>query len=74
LSSYLRLAAEGEHITVTDRGRPIAMLTPLVGGVDLDAAARAGWVTRASERGLRPTARHPAARRVAEVLSEDREG
>lgn len=28
LSAFLRRAAEGERITITDRGRPVAVLTP----------------------------------------------
>jgi len=34
LSSYVQRAAAGEHITVTDRGRPVAMLVPPIGRVD----------------------------------------
>ena len=72
LSAYLQRAAAGEHITVTDRGRPIAVLGPLGGAADLDAAAEAGWLTRASSSGLEPARRHPAARSIQEVLDEDR--
>ena len=28
LSEYLRRVADGEHITVTDRGRPVAFMSP----------------------------------------------
>jgi prevent-host-death family protein len=72
LSAYLRRAAAGEHITVTDRGKPIAMLGPLTGAVDLDAAAEAGWLTRGSASSLKPVSRHPPRRSVQEVLDEDR--
>jgi prevent-host-death family protein len=72
LSAYLRRAAAGEHITVTDRGRPVAMLGPLPGAVDLDAAAEAGWLTRASSSGLKPVRRHPPLRSGQDVLEEDR--
>lgn len=72
LSSYVQRAAAGEHITVTDRGRPIAMIGPLIGRVDLDAAAAAGWLTPASASGLGPVRRHRAARSVQDVLDEDR--
>lgn len=41
LSAYLRRAAAGEHITVTDRGRPVAVLGPLVGTVDVRQAVAA---------------------------------
>jgi prevent-host-death family protein len=72
LSAYLQRAAAGEHITVTDRGKPIAMLGPLAGGVDLDAAAEAGWLTRATATGLEPVRRHRPIRSIQDVLDEDR--
>lgn len=72
LSSYVQRAAAGEHITVTDRGRPIAMIGPLIGRVDLEAAAAAGWLTPATGSGLTPIRRHPPLRSVQDVLDEDR--
>ena len=72
LSAYLQRAAAGEHITVTDRGRPVAVLGPPLGCVDLDAAAEAGWLTRATTTGLRPVRRQSSARSVQSVLDEDR--
>lgn len=72
LSSFLQRAAAGEVITVTDRGRPVAVLGPPMTGVDLGAAVEAGWVTPAATRGLRAVARHKAARSVAQALDEDR--
>src|SRR3954451_11382598 len=38
LSAYLQQAAAGEVITVTDRGRPVAVLGPIPGRIDLAAA------------------------------------
>ena len=72
LSTYLKRAAAGEHITVTDRGRPVATLGPLVAQVDLAAAVEAGWVTPAGRAGLEPVRREPAAMSVLDVLAEDR--
>ncbi len=72
LSAYLQRAAAGELITVTDRGRPVAVLGPPINAVDLDAAAAAGWLTRASRKGLRPIRRFEAARPVQDALDEDR--
>ena len=72
LSAYLQRASAGEVITVTDRGRPIAVLSPPIGAVDLDAAAEAGWLTRATTTGLRPTRRFEARGSVQEALDEDR--
>src|SRR5690606_23907087 len=48
LSFYLRRAGEGELITVTDRGKPVATRGPLLGTVDLSEAIAEGWVTPAS--------------------------
>jgi prevent-host-death family protein len=72
LSAYLARAAAGELITVTDRGRPVAVLSPPPGVVDLDAAADAGWVTRATAGPLRPVRRQQAAGAVLDALAEDR--
>jgi prevent-host-death family protein len=72
LSAYLERAAAGELITVTDRGRPIAVLGPVLDAVDLQAAVDAGWVTSASTQGLRPVRRHRSAMSVHQALAEDR--
>ena len=72
LSAYLKQAAAGELITVTDRGRPIATLGPVLGAVDLTAAVEAGWVTPASASGLPPVRRHRAGSSVEQALAEDR--
>jgi prevent-host-death family protein len=72
LSAYLRRAAAGEHITVTDRGRPVAVLGPIIGTVDLEEAGAAGWLVPASATGFAPVRRHPPVRSVVEVLGEDR--
>ncbi len=72
LSAYLRQASAGETITVTDRGRPVAVIGPVLGPVDLPAAVAAGWVTPAERTGLRPVRRHRAAVGTLDVLAEDR--
>lgn len=72
LSMYLQRAAAGEHITVTDRGRPLAVLGPILGRVDLDAAAEAGWLSRPSADGLPHFDRLRADRTTRDVLDEDR--
>lgn len=72
LSAYLRRAAAGEVITVTDRGRPVAILSPPWGSVDLSAATAAGWVTPATQSGLAPVRRHRAQGAVLGALAEDR--
>jgi prevent-host-death family protein len=72
LSAYVRRAAAGERITITDRGKPVAVLGPPIGTVDLDAAAEAGWLTKATTSGLRLVPRRPPVRSVQEALDEDR--
>ncbi len=72
LSAYLKRAAAGELITVTDRGRPIATLGPVLDKVDLSAAVAAGWVTAASTSGLHPVRRYKSAVTVEQTLAEDR--
>ena len=37
LSEYLRIVRSGEEVIITDRGAPIARLTPLESGVRQDA-------------------------------------
>lgn len=72
LSAYLQRAAAGEMITVTDRGRPIAVLGPVIEAVDLSAAVAAGWVAPATRSGLAPVRRFPATGAVLQALAEDR--
>ncbi len=72
LSAYLRQAAAGEHITVTDRGRPVAVLGPVLDPVDLAGAVEAGWVTPARGAGLKPLDPVSSSGTVAGSLAEDR--
>lgn len=71
LTAYLQRAAAGERFTVTDRARPVAVLGPPVGQVDLLAATDASWLTPAVSPTLTPIRRHCAVRSVDDV-SEDR--
>ena len=73
LSAYLKRAAAGEVITVTDRGRPVAVLGPPLGGVDLETAQAEGWLAPAASRGLRPVRRQRARATVLQALGEDRD-
>ncbi len=72
LSAYLRRAASGELITVTERGRPVAILGPVLERVDLSAGVAAGWITPATTTGLRPIDRCAAQGSVLQSLTEDR--
>lgn len=72
LSEIVDRAAAGETITVTERGKPKAMLSPIPGRARLDQAVAEGWVTPAPRPGLQPVRRHSASRRVLDVVAEDR--
>ena len=46
-SELLRLVEQGETVEITDRGRPVAMLTPLPAGSPLERLRAAGEVDEA---------------------------
>ena len=48
-SELLRLVERGETVEITDRGRPVALLTPLPEGSPLDRLRAAGQIESASE-------------------------
>lgn len=74
LSSYVRRAAAGERIVVTDRGRPTAMLVPLPGGDQIAHGLEQGWISEAKAPGPPPPAprRYPATTSVQAMVDEDR--
>ena len=72
LSAAIQRASAGELITVTDRGRPVAVLGPPLGMVDLGVAIEQGWLTPASAEGLGPARRYAARMPVVDALTEDR--
>lgn len=72
LSAYLQRAAAGELITVTDRGRPVAVLGPPTGSIDLSVAVAEGWVTPATSSTLGPLTRRAGTAPVLQALAEDR--
>lgn len=47
-SELLRLVEQGETIEVTDRGRPVALLTPLPEGSAFERMLAAGEIQRAT--------------------------
>jgi antitoxin (DNA-binding transcriptional repressor) of toxin-antitoxin stability system len=68
LSEYVRLAASGETILVTDRERVVAELVPpgqgrstVVGDALLADAIRKGWLTPALGAPVPPVAHRPVA-------------
>lgn len=79
LSRYVERVKAGETIEVTERGRPVALLTPCWSGSDALSAleARGLRVTRASAdaSGLADVPQPaPGARPLSELLLEQRQG
>lgn len=74
LSEYLERAARGERITVTDRGRPKAVLGPLRDGDNLERGIAEGWITPAQVTSPLPAppVRFRASMSVREMIDEDR--
>lgn len=72
LSEYLDRAERGEILRVTDRGRPKALLGPVPGRARIEEGIRAGWITPGTDEPLAPVRRSKSARRVLDVLAEDR--
>jgi prevent-host-death family protein len=72
LSEYVGKAASGEHIVVTDRGRPVAQLSGLEDRSTLERGIEEGWITPARRTGLEPFVPCKSALSTAEVLDEDR--
>jgi prevent-host-death family protein len=76
-SEYVRRAEAGETIEVTDRGRPVARLSPLPKGETLiDRLIAEGKMTPATRdwRTLPPPAPPtPGARPLSEIIDEMRE-
>jgi antitoxin (DNA-binding transcriptional repressor) of toxin-antitoxin stability system len=76
LSEYVRLAAGGEIVLVTDRDRVVAELvppregrSPLLPDALLAEAARKGWLSAPALVAEGPPPRLPVAR-LAEILAE----
>ena len=57
LSEYLDRAAAGEHLVVTDRGIPKALIGPVPGGLELERGIDDGWVRPAVRPGTLPAVR-----------------
>lgn len=73
LSEYLRRVGEGETIQVTDRGKPIAVLSPTPAADPLAKGIEEGWIRPPLSNG--PIGETPGAkvhRRVLDLLNEDR--
>ena len=76
LSHYLRLAKEGQIGEITERGKPVGRIVPVVSSLEerIEAARRSGLV---SWNGQKPKPRAPVAKvrtkkTIAEIVSENR--
>lgn len=74
LSEYLDRVAAGELITVTDRGRPKALIIPVPGATGLERGIDEGWIRQPRSAGLHPIDRVAGRRSIAAVLDEERDG
>ena len=81
LSEYVRLAASGETVLVTDRDRVVAELappqknrSPLLGDALLAEAVRQGWITPPALPAAGPPPRKPVMsfRDLLKELGQDR--
>lgn len=73
LSRWLKRVEEGEEITVTDRGRPVAKITAANGRSKLDELIAAGIVEPAPKHtGWLPRQRVSADGSVSELVTEQR--
>lgn len=82
LSEYVRIAAGGEPVLVTDRDRVVAELVPpregrsvLLTDAQLAEAVRQGWLTPPTMVGPEAPARAPVARlkQLLQELARDRD-
>lgn len=82
LAEYVRMAAAGETVLVTDRGRVVAELgprraerSPILADAFLAEMVRKGWLTLPTIHGDEPPAGKPVAAlgKILEDLNRDRE-
>jgi prevent-host-death family protein len=76
LSEYVRLAAAGETVVITDRDRIVAELVPPRQQEHqsfIERGAREGWLTPAADRSLRPPPRKPVKGLTLEQLMSELE-
>jgi prevent-host-death family protein len=74
LSEYVRLAAAGETIVVTDRGRVVAEIVPPRSHQKetfIERGVREGWLTPATDRSGRLPPRKPIPGYTLEQLLDD---
>ena len=71
LSEYVRKAAAGEQVLVTDRGRPIARLEGLGGASMVEEGIAEGWTTPPARSGLTAAVYSEASLCTMDVVDED---
>ena len=78
-AAAVRRVRRGERIEVTDRGRPVALLSPVSAGSILEALDAAGRITRAEGDLLdlppplrSPRGATPPSRRLASLRADER--
>ena len=77
LSEYLRRVRAGEMVIITDHGRPVGRIVPVVQPLEdrLEALAQAGLILWSGQKlaPMPPVVRARGERSVADLLVEDRE-
>jgi len=74
LSEYVRLAAAGETVVITDRGRAVAEIVPHRRQQNesfVERGVREGWFTPAADQSSRPPPRKPIPGLTLEQLLAD---
>ena len=73
LSEYVRLAAAGETVVITDRGRTVAEIVPPRPKPEsvIERGIREGWITPATDRSGTPPPRKPIPGYTLEQLLAD---
>jgi prevent-host-death family protein len=77
LSSYLKLVRQGQSITITDRGKPIAQIIPKVTSIDdrMGQLLEAGVIEWNGENlpRIKPVVKNPGEKLVSDIITEMRE-
>jgi prevent-host-death family protein len=76
LSEYLDRVADGETITVTHRGRGVALLVPMPGRGNLERGIREGWIRPGHDgppNDIEPAKPRSGTRTTTEIIRRDRD-
>lgn len=72
LSEYVAKSAAGQQITITDRGRPVAELSPIGHTSALERGIDEGWVEPPRRSGLCEPLLFKSELSTSAILTEDR--